>query len=1000
MKEFIKKHKIAAIAVLGILAAIIIVVAVVLFSKKTTESSKELIDKETTENGEDDDDYITTGEWIVLYAEKFGLNEYVEEEPYFDNVATDDTFFGYVQTMAEYEIIDRTSELKLDEKISPETVLFQLAKIYGDTYIGNRFEKKELEMADYIKFATQSIGISFDEGATGLTKEEAVSIIDKTWEHYLTKEYDDIEEIAYKDNVMDFTTCKDYVLQQNTLFMSSEEEITEGKVIILTAQDEYQNLLAYKVTEVDRVDNNYELEVTEPEIDDILSYMNIEFSELVNLDSFIPADGVKVVDTVTVASGFNNDQKGTVKTLEVNITDNKLKISPEWEAINAKINISESKLYNKNYLFGKAGKVHKKFEGGYEVVGKVAIKDLILNGNVEYDKKMAFDFNVGATVQFSLSLKGNIKGERVKIGEITVKKPLSPVSFVIDFYLYVDFEGEIKVEPKITAISTVKKIKNSGITATGNVTTDSKAEFNASLSLEAVPDAVLVLFGADIADAYLKIGAKAETTFDPDKIAVNIYLPTLKVGVGHNKNTVLSCIGISGESNVVDKSGATFKCPFVYTLEYNIYKDKEEEKPTEAPTQKPMEPPTTEAPTQKPTEPPITEAPTQKPTEPPTTEAPTQKPTEPVTEAPESGNFLSEKGYEACMYWNGNLYCARENGKWGAVNKDGNVVIPFQYDSVKYANVSKTEIKFIINDETNTYGNLCVVYDTNINKIVEYREFNECVSYDYKDGMYIVVTQLSPIAGAYVVVENAYTGNIIYEGQASYMPLGGDTVEFVSKLDSEPVILLWMPAYNADGYPTYDESTFVKVTPDGYTTEKCNIEYIFMGHMAYYSNGYFTIFDGDGARIQINIDTTEETRVQLDGDCNRDNYLECPARWYFGNGKYFAYAADGINYKIYKSNNVLVNKVYTWCNFQNKDYIIAGNNNSTDIIDYNGNILKTYVDVDPYIFNGKRLVYDGIGVYYIDNTLNKVSDYIVKGNDIAVSGGGIKINGKYHLIKQ
>lgn len=1002
MKEFFKKNKIAIISAIAVLVVVVVIVTVLLSNKKTNSNNNEIVNNETSQVETDDGDYITNKEWIIMYAEKFGLNEYIEDEPYFENVAADESFFGYVQTMVEYEILDDTSELKLDETISPETVLIQLAKIYGDTYIENRFEKKELEKTDYIKFATENIGITIKDGAKGITNEEAISIIDRTWEHYLTKEYGNVEEIVYKDNVMDFISCGDYVLQDNTLYIASEKEISEGAVLVLATKDEYHSLIALKVTEVDKNDTNYILEVTEPELEDIVEYMNLEFSEVINLDDFKPAEGVTVVETTTVGAGFNNDQKGTVTTLEVNITDKKPKVSPEWEAINAKLNITESKMYNKNYLIGQAGQVIPKYKSGYEAIGKIKIKDLILNGSVEYDSKLAFDFNVGATAEFSLALKGYLKETRMKVGEIEVKKPFSPVTFAIDFYVFVDYEGEIKVEPKITSISTVKKTKNSGVTGTGNVKTDTKVEFKASASVEVAPDAVLVLFQkADIVDAYMKFGAKAEMAVKNDKLTIDMYLPTLKVGVGLNKNTVLSSIGISIETKVVDKDKAIFKCPFRYTLEYPLLKEPAEEKPTEpptteAPTQKPTEPPTTEAPTQKPTEPPTTEAPTQKPTEPPTTEVPTQKP----TDTPAQGSSLSEKGYEAGMYWNGNLYCVKENGKWGAVNKDGNVVIPFQYDSVKYANVSKSEIKFIVNDETDTYGNLCVVYDTNINKIVEYREFYECVGYDYKDGMYITVAQLSPIAGAAVTVKNAYTGNIIYEGRASYMPLGGDTVEFISKIDSEPVILLWMPAYVPDGYPTYDESTFVKVTPNGYTTAKCNLEYIFMGHMAYYSNGYFTIFDGDGARIQINIDTMEETRVQLDGDCNRDNYLECPARWYFGNGKYFAYAADGKNYKIYKSNNVLVNKVYTWCNFQNKDYIIAGNNNSTDIIDYNGNILKTYADVDPYIFKEKRLVYDGIGVYYIDNTLNKVSDYIVKGTDIVVSGGGIKINGKYHLIKQ
>lgn len=672
MKEFFKKNKIAIISAIAVLVVVVVIVTVLLSNKKTNSNNNEIVNNETSQVETDDGDYITNKEWIILYAEKFGLNEYLEDEPYFENVAADESFFGYVQTMVEYEILDDTSELKLDETISPETVLIQLAKIYGDTYIENRFEKKELEKTDYIKFATENIGITIKDGAKGITNEEAISIIDRTWEHYLTKEYGNVEEIVYKDNVMDFISCGDYVLQDNTLYIASEKEISEGAVLVLATKDEYHSLIALKVTEVDKNDTNYILEVTDPELEDIVEYMNLEFSEVINLDDFKPAEGVTVVETTTVGTGFNSDQKGTVTTLEVNITDKKLKVSPEWEAINAKLNITESKMYNKNYLIGQAGQVIPKYKSGYEAIGKIKIKDLILNGSVEYDSKLAFDFNVGATAEFSLALKGYLKGNRMKVGEIEVKKPFSPVSFTIDFYVFADFDGEIKVEPKITAISTVKKTKNSGVTATGNVKTDTKVEFKASASVEAAPDAVLVLFRAvDVADAYMKIGAKAETTIKDDKFTIDMYLPTLKVGVGLNKNTVLSSVGISMEARVVDKDKATFKCPFRYTLEFPLLKEPAEEKPTEAPTVKPEEV-TTEAPTQKPTEPPTTEAPTQKPTEPPTTEAPV--PTEPVTQEPmdtrekipagctytvaATGEVLTEGNYFPDMPGKGDVYIA------------------------------------------------------------------------------------------------------------------------------------------------------------------------------------------------------------------------------------------------------------------------------------------------------------------------------------------------------
>ena len=80
---------------------------------------------------------------------------------------------------------------------------------------------------------------------------------------------------------MDFISCGDYVLQDNTLYIASEKEISEGAVLVLATKDEYHSLIALKVTEVDKNDTNYILEVTDPELEDIVEYMNLEFSEVI-----------------------------------------------------------------------------------------------------------------------------------------------------------------------------------------------------------------------------------------------------------------------------------------------------------------------------------------------------------------------------------------------------------------------------------------------------------------------------------------------------------------------------------------------------------------------------------------------------------------------------------------------------------------------------------------------------------------------------------------------
>lgn len=66
-------------------------------------------------------------------------------------------------------------------------------------------------------------------------------------------------------------------------------------------------------------------------------------------------------------------------------------------------------------------------------------------------------------------------------------------------------------------------------------------------------------------------------------------------------------------------------------------------------------------------------------------------------------------------------------------------------------------------------------------------------------------------------------------------------------------------------------------------------------------------------------------------------------------------------------------------------------------MNYSGTDLMTVNDYGDFV-NGRAIINDGIGIYMIDENLNKVSDYIYKGTVENCHSGAIKINGKYYLI--
>ncbi len=97
-----------------------------------------------------------------------------------------------------------------------------------------------------------------------------------------------------------------------------------------------------------------------------------------------------------------------------------------------------------------------------------------------------------------------------------------------------------------------------------------------------------------------------------------------------------------------------------------------------------------------------------------------------------------------------------------------------------------------------------------------------------------------------------------------------------------------------------------------------------------------------------------------------------------------------------------MSKGWKWVNFSDDKYIIAGNSTGEFVfMDYNGNKKASYKDSSEF-FDGKALVSDGTGIFYIDENLNKISDYIYKGtvDDAGCIGRAVKINNKYYLISQ
>lgn len=1032
--EWVKQHKKAAIgAGAGSVVLIAAIVAAVIGITGTV-----------TTGGRSSGGGITRGEWIKLYGEKFNIVSYEQSEPYYSDVDSNNEAFAYVQAFVENEIMSGEGEAKLGENVTFEEALVQLAKYYGDNYIKGAVGKDELTDTDRLEFLKNDAEISIENTSKALSEENANELLDLVWSNYLNREFVNTNEINYAENVIDLSSVKEYKYADNKLVIRADADIAEGKVLVLGESDEYIAGLAVKVTKVSKENGIYTLEVIEPKLDEIVDSFYLSTSQLVDFEGFEPEEGVTVEEVGTqtakieklpvptavsydiikadrnelLSIKFNADRNGKFLKLNLNHTEGKVSTTAVWEELGFEIEASKAKSYQ--YAVDENGKLTNKFDdSGFELKGGLTLKDLVLNGEVSYDAKkndVKFDFNAGIKVQPSLSMVGSVKGKQIRMGSQNISLGYG-FAARIDIYLYVDFNGEISVKPEFTGLVNVKKNAGKSINVTGKCDGKFESEIKCKAKVKWGPDVVINFFGVvDIMDAYAYMGFGADATYNtknPQKIVVDVYAPTLEAGVSDKESTVLKSCGIKVKIKLIDKEKATFKCPFTAQYTFDVL-SKNRNNSQEIQTE---------------------------------TES-TGENTSGADENTSNGNGtgsdssggngtgsngnggannppadtykLSDASYEWATGFGTNSYAIKKNGLYGVVDFNGNVKIPAIYEGVN--NVGNNEYEFVKDNVGYVYnvdtckqifsynkielisnpedykvtyidrgGNEHEMYLGNFTHNSYTTEPNHIIEREYNKGMMLeIITYTNRVTIGDYSSENRHLKYTFKKGNTSEIICSGyttvESVAFSNIIEEDNAVALECDLVTDKWYINIISKEGVKRKEVSETSPVTENHFFNV-----YNNGCLKNF---GWCEIANLYTGE--------------YIKMPyepfsiTKYYYGRGEYYAVFTDnGSTYDICKGSSI-ISKGYKFVNFSNDKYIIAGNSSGEAVfMDYSGNVKAAYKDTSE-IYNGKALVYDGTGIYYIDEKLNKISDYIYKGK---IDSNGcmtmaVKIDGRYCLISQ
>lgn len=356
-------------------------------------------------------------------------------------------------------------------------------------------------------------------------------------------------------------------------------------------------------------------------------------------------------------------------------------------------------------------------------------------------------------------------------------------------------------------------------------------------------------------------------------------------------------------------------------------------------------------------------------------------------------------------------YLAKKNGLWGMVDIYGNEIIPVVYEHYVCSDNSGW-VEFAIQGRYS-------VFDRNGDSIDDLSGDKKHSTGETEDGV-TYRTVIGDMGGMRIktyLLEDAdedfygisYTSmetwNTVYEAVGGYKDVG---------VFSLPDKTGRAVAICGDG----TKNTLHLITSGGCESRELELpEGVYLRYFDFpgdyhwadtnFSNGWlrvyiydkisdFLLYEDDVYMASLNVDTLELVRFP-------EEYQKFHRMYDEGYGELMALAnyqenAAVYKYAICKGDRVLTEEKYERIGWQ-ENYIIGVTETQTEIMNHEGVVLATYPLTGESFVNGKMIVYDGKGVFYIDEKLEKCSGYLLRGKIDACFSAGVIMDGEWYLLE-
>lgn len=480
-----------------------------------------------------DENIVTRYEWLEMLGEQFKFSVYTENPPYFGDVDCENPYFAYVQSAAEWKIIDTASDFKGESYASGQFVVLTAMKTIGENKLWIYLETDNAITDDtYVDLAMEYGLIEEEKLKKGFTREECELVLEKLTNLYFGALWkDDYSSIAYQGDIIEWNPqdilqsdadCSEIRVAEDVV-----DSVEAGTIIVLEQGNtklkiareitgiDLDGTLSLSAVELERVVESLTVsDVTELTFEDIINYYGLREKNAVDNLVYQPTD--MSFDNTTIFSNQLNS-KGFKLSLSTAGEDNdrhlELQITDNATGISYALPISD------------------KVEEGDEYSAEIDIDKLYIGGQVSYSIKNGLEY-AEAAIDAYATFKSTVKAEKEKkflLCKIPV--PLGGGVVGVDVQISVFYEKDrglknlknnisveeprieancdagamLRVEPTFVILGCLNVMDveaDIGVTASAEVITRTDLQICADISI-AFPVMTLAVCGDDDADTLI-----------------------------------------------------------------------------------------------------------------------------------------------------------------------------------------------------------------------------------------------------------------------------------------------------------------------------------------------------------------------------------------------------------------------------------------------------------------------------------------------------------------